>query len=414
MPGDGGPTDILADTPVDAAPACLSDSQCTATAPVCDMTSHTCRGCTADADCATISGGACTEYNGQCVADADTIYVATTGTDGGTCTKGARCATLGYALTQVTATRLTIAVGNGAYAAPAGSQVAAINITVGRVVISGLRLDYTGGATFSTTTDGVTNPPVISINNNNDIVIEGVTIANGPSDGVRSSGALLLSHVHITGNNSRGVNASVANQAQTHIWGSRIDTNVAEGIFAQSGPLEILRSQIINNTGGGLSYHSGAITLTSTIISGNGGNGANLGGVLLQNLQGNVPNIQFVTIAFNTTKNTGGSPGLQSDVSVAIANSIAYSNAAQNVTTPLQICTSCTATYTLFSGTPPIGTGNIAGAPLFVNVVLDNFHIQAGSPARNAADPNASIHFDVDGEPRPQGPGYDMGADEIP
>jgi hypothetical protein len=60
------------------------------------------------------------------------------------------------------------------------------------------------------------------------------------------------------------------------------------------------------------------------------------------------------------------------------------------------------------------GTGatNINADPLFVNVLQGNFHIQATSPARDAADPAATLAVDFDGDPRPQGARSDMGADE--
>jgi hypothetical protein len=78
------------------------------------------------------------------------------------------------------------------------------------------------------------------------------------------------------------------------------------------------------------------------------------------------------------------------------------------------MCASCTATYSLFSGTPPIGTGNISGAPGFVSTTTFDYHITAASAAHSSADATANLHYDVDGEFRPQGGAYDMGADEIP
>jgi hypothetical protein len=35
------------------------------------------------------------------------------------------------------------------------------------------------------------------------------------------------------------------------------------------------------------------------------------------------------------------------------------------------------------------------------------------SPAKDAADPSASLVSDIDGDSRPQGPRRDMGADEV-
>ena len=49
----------------------------------------------------------------------------------------------------------------------------------------------------------------------------------------------------------------------------------------------------------------------------------------------------------------------------------------------------------------------------FVDAIRDDFHLQPTSPLRDAADPAATLATDVDGEIRPQGPGRDLGADEI-
>ena len=65
------------------------------------------------------------------------------------------------------------------------------------------------------------------------------------------------------------------------------------------------------------------------------------------------------------------------------------------------------------SGSGGSGSGNISSAPLFVDPVHNNFHLQVSSPARDAADPAATLAVDIDGDFRPQGAGRDMGADEI-
>ncbi len=43
-----------------------------------------------------------------------------------------------------------------------------------------------------------------------------------------------------------------------------------------------------------------------------------------------------------------------------------------------------------------------------------DYHIAAGSPAVNTASANQAPNHDVDAQPRPQGAGYDIGADEVP
>jgi hypothetical protein len=59
------------------------------------------------------------------------------------------------------------------------------------------------------------------------------------------------------------------------------------------------------------------------------------------------------------------------------------------------------------------GTGNLDVDPVFVGSAENNFHLQSVSPARNAADPAATLAVDFDGDARPQEGRSDLGADEV-
>lgn len=56
-------------------------------------------------------------------------------------------------------------------------------------------------------------------------------------------------------------------------------------------------------------------------------------------------------------------------------------------------------------------TGNVEGDPAFVDPAGRDYHIRAGSAAIDVGT-NAGVNTDIDGDPRPSGAGFDIGADE--
>ncbi|MGB9776913.1 MAG: choice-of-anchor Q domain-containing protein [Anaerolineae bacterium] len=71
--------------------------------------------------------------------------------------------------------------------------------------------------------------------------------------------------------------------------------------------------------------------------------------------------------------------------------------------------------YTLFwanadNGIP--GTNPVYGDPCFLNLAGGNYHLSPGSAAVDAGVTEPTITTDIDGDPRPLGAGYDIGADE--
>jgi len=116
---------------------------------------------------------------------------------------------------------------------------------------------------------------------------------------------------------------------------------------------------------------------------------------------GQTPNpavFAFNTVATNSTGVTCTAP-------ITVKNTIFANNG-----TPPQTPTCATATYSLYNDVVVPGTGNIVGNPQFV--AADDLHINFGSPARDKADPQSIQNEDFDGDHRPHGQGFDIGADE--
>jgi hypothetical protein len=290
-------------------------------------------------------------------------------------------------------------------------------------------------------------------------VINGFTIQNGGSSGVSISNASPTLTGNIitmngTGTYGCGGNGIYVSEGAPLIQGNLISGNSSNCYYygavstnSDTG-VQIIGNVISGNTGAGIMLYpnTGTPTVSQNNISQNYGpglyiNSQNNTSTVIQNLiTGNEgtgvtwvsPSITMVsnTIANNnSTYCCGGAgsevtAGAESSATMVENNLIVATGGA-----PAVYCTDQSGTPTIlnndvfaanssaYAGTcpDPTGTnGNTSVDPLLVDLLSDNYHIQAGSPAVNAGNNSAPDEpaTDMDGDPRVLGGTIDIGADE--
>jgi hypothetical protein len=174
---------------------------------------------------------------------------------------------------------------------------------------------------------------------------------------------------------------------------------------------------VANNTGGGVSLTGTQFEIVNSYIVENGrpgGSGSLLGGLVIRDIaDSGTHRVEFNTIAGNFAK-TGIVAGVSCTVvtvPLSFGNNVVYGNGTDSL---IQVeGGNCNWTYSsIGTGVVP-GTGNIAGDPQFVDAGQSNYRLKGTSPARDAADPGATVGVDHEGDKRPQGSRRDMGADEV-
>jgi hypothetical protein len=370
---------------------CVDDAQCRIDAPVCGA-NGTCRRCAADAECAP---GVCRELTGRCVAEAEVLFVSPAGTDfGGSCTRSQPCATIGRALALVTAARRTIRVGDGAY--PDRVDVKNADGSALPIVLSGEDADPAGAELGNGGTEG------LSTEGNVTVEVEGLRISNTPNSGVISRGDATLYRVAVLNANGHGIDVR---SGDIRILECSVSGSKNRGISVSGADADIQRALITGNKGGGIEVFGSAFTLINTIVGDNGSAMSSIGGLTMAG-NATVKAFRFNTITHNAVSaGSSNHPGVQCNAPVVIESSILADNSSNDVISEM-----CVARYSLFGADPPVGEGNVVGAPAFVSAT--DFHITPASPARDRADPAATEDRDVDNQARSDGR-RDIGADEL-
>ncbi|MEZ4398418.1 MAG: right-handed parallel beta-helix repeat-containing protein [Kofleriaceae bacterium] len=358
---------------------------------VCDGTSHTCRACAVDSECASL---VCD--GGTCVASADVAYVAPGMT--GNCDQATPCGSMSAALG---ANRPNIVVAAGTY--DAGNTDIDINNRDVEIRAT--------GATFQRTGNGL----LLNIRGNSRVVVIGGTF-DGTSRAdhiIGCTGGTAMTLMDVTVKNSGAY--GISGDCTMTIRQSTITTN-HDGINVNAGtkPFTMTRSIVSNNAFVGATITAQTAVIMNNYIVKNGAGGANAALTLAVTMPG-ASRIEFNTIAENKADAATAGAVVCGASTTQLRNSIIFGNngSGNEVST-------CTVRFSTVEGaTPDPGNGIIDATPMFISTATDNFHLMPASPVAGKADPMAVLTddaaVDYDGESRPQGGApADLGADEIP
>jgi hypothetical protein len=102
----------VCDSTTGACVECLVDTECEADKPVCDAAA--CRGCELDTECAS---GACAA-DGTCAPENSVVYVDPTGTDTGECSRATPCKSINFAIGKTSTSKPHVVLASATYTTP--------------------------------------------------------------------------------------------------------------------------------------------------------------------------------------------------------------------------------------------------------------------------------------------------------
>lgn len=353
---------------------CVMASDCSVDKPVCDNGS--CRACTTDSDC---TSGACAD-DGTCVSAAAIVYLDPAGQDVGACTASAPCRSLTYGFTQAGAARPHIVMGPGAYVEAAYS---------GRTTADPMVFIHGGGATLS----APTNTDLSTLTTARTTILDlSVVSASGEAIDL-SAGA--LAHVHVTGY-TRGLSVTGAVTLEDVVV---TETGGGYGILTSSATTLTMDRVVISGGLNGIevSNFGTTVNVTNTLIYGTSDLAVDL-------TKADGGSLAFVTVADSGAATGTGPRAVACNSNITVRESIVWSPG-PSARIPLS---GCNVANSIVGPDPIAGVPN--SNPVFVNSAMHDYHLASGSPAIDKAMTGPA--FDFEGDARPQGSSYDLGADE--
>ena len=364
---------------------CLSSAQCGAAAPFCD--SGTCRACRRDAECETHACG----LDGRCVPEAQIVWMAPGAGDTSTCTRADPCATFLYMESRLNG-RQHVVLEPGVYKSYGG-------LFAPRLFIHGNGATLIHGPVNGTQATLQLSGP--------GMVLRDVTVSQtGPGAAALIIGAegVLLDSVTLAGaakrlwifNPSSSPTAKASAVARNLEIVNSIDTVAVE--IGSNGELTIEGGEISGGTVGIQGAVGAKVHLVNTLIWGTSQRALELAQA--------VGDIEFSTIADAGAATQAAPCAVACNPNVRVASSIIWQPSC--AVRAADAAGPCTFRSSIVSNGPAPGITNVD--PRFANPAARDYHLQSSSPARDATD--AGPPLDLEGDPRPRGAGFDLGADE--
>ena len=373
--------DYMPDAPVcdqetGACVLCTADDKtaCTGQTPVCDAGNHTCVGCSDHAQC---PSGACDLKTGACFEGVD-LWV----------DRAATCP------------------GDGTSDTPFCEIQSAVAATQPGVPA----LVHVKPGTYKTKIDVPANTIVALFGEGGMATLDVATDAMLINDDAR----VYVRQLVITGTAPNATKGLVCLNGA--LWAERLEISGRKSVAIDGFgcTLELTRSKIYFNNGGGLKLSGGAAHLENTFVASNGVSLGTYGALFLTNAA--KLTALYSTLVDNEASTNADSLHCGGAGAVEVRNSVVFG---QSDTSSVS-CPGATASDSVIDA-PSLAGATVttipsAEAAWFVNPAIGDFHIKAAAPFKDKAvwrtgDP--SVDFDVDARPsRPDTPDY-AGADRL-
>ena len=367
---------------------CAVDADCPMSVPVCDT--GVCRGCSEDSEC---TSAACDTDSGTCLDATKLVYTSASGNGTSTCSQTDPC-TLDRAFAIVDASRPNIKLASGTYTTYETFTGTYALTIYGPATLNGLAISSNGGALRLrdlTSAQGVTCVSATSVSAAPTLDIERMTL-------------------NVDSNNGGGLNVDRCNVTLSDVTINATGSGRGATFEGQAGSGSSLvtadKLRMVGGDPGIYLANQSSLTITNAIFE---NQGSTFGVIQLgtSGTGGESGSISFSTFHNTTLKCPTGNTIL------SLSNSVFLFEGAGAPTNTVS-GSACTHTYDMIKpqSTAPTGTNLLNMDPRFVNAAASDFHLMAGSPAIDAADPAATLSTDYDGTARPQGAGRDIGAFE--